>query len=508
MLTWKIAWRNLVRHRGKSLVIGVILFFGAFMMTVGNAVIEGAKQGLDENMVKRFTGHLLLASADEKKSSVLFTDKALAVISDYPAVKQVLEQQDVVADFLPLARGIAMIPNESGAPDETLVLGVNFEDYQQMFQGNVRALEGRLLKNMERGFLLSAADRKKLHKHQKFWVLPEGESLDKSRLPEELAGQAKHMDTRSELVFMGFGADALEADIRLPVKGIIEFQTLDKVWEGISFMDIESFRQCFGYITAADNAVEIPEERQALLAADNEDDFFGEASMIQEAGPETATYDAGTLQHQTERVEVDRVDVDIDNGAYNLVAVKFQDGVKGAEAIERLRTALDVAQAGVKVLTWQQASGEVAQFATMTQYALSVFVLFLFFVAIIVIMNTLSMAALERTAEIGMMRAIGAKKSMISGMFVMETVILSAVFGGIGMAAGILTAWGVGALNISITHNDILSLLFGGDTFRPIVEFAGVLSGVQQLAIVTLLAILYPVFVARRITPLQAISRD
>ena len=72
MLTWKIAWRNLWRHKGKSLVIGIIIFLGALFMTVGNAVIEGAKQGLEKNMINRFTGHLILAAAKEKKENVFF----------------------------------------------------------------------------------------------------------------------------------------------------------------------------------------------------------------------------------------------------------------------------------------------------------------------------------------------------------------------------------------------------------------------------------------------------
>jgi len=37
----KIAWRNILRHKGKSVIIGVILFLGALIMTVGNGVISG-----------------------------------------------------------------------------------------------------------------------------------------------------------------------------------------------------------------------------------------------------------------------------------------------------------------------------------------------------------------------------------------------------------------------------------------------------------------------------------
>ena len=40
-LSITIAWRNILRHKGKSLVIGVILFLGSLLMTVGNGIISG-----------------------------------------------------------------------------------------------------------------------------------------------------------------------------------------------------------------------------------------------------------------------------------------------------------------------------------------------------------------------------------------------------------------------------------------------------------------------------------
>jgi ABC-type antimicrobial peptide transport system permease subunit len=59
-----------------------------------------------------------------------------------------------------------------------------------------------------------------------------------------------------------------------------------------------------------------------------------------------------------------------------------------------------------------------------------------------------------------------------------------------------------------MTGNEILGLLVGGDTLNPIANVGGVVVGVVLLAIVTLLAMIYPIIVARKITPLEAISRD
>ncbi len=507
MLTWKIAWRNLLRHKGKSFVVGIILFLGALLMTVGNATIEGAKQGLRENMIERFTGHLVLASEKEKKKMVFFTNKSLKVIADYSRIKQILEEQDFIENFLPMTRGNAMILNADGETDIVFVLGTSFEDYQDVFLHNVLPVEGELLSNGDRGLLIPDQTREQIYKHQNFWIVPEGEELDEESLTEEAREQWEkgELEIRQELILMGFGSDALETDIRLPVKGIVKFKSLNTLWKGITFMDIESFRECFGYITAADNANELSEEEKAVFAMDDAEDIFAEDEVVEETEMTEHEYDLTTMQQQTQRSEIK---VDLDNGAYNIVAIKIKPEVLTPEGEERLKKILEDADAGVKVLNWKQAVGEVAQFAAMTQGALSVFVLFIFFVAIIIIMNTLSMAAIERTSEIGMMRAIGAEKWFISKMFMAETSLLSFVFGGTGIVVGIIVVWILAALNISVDTNEMVTLLFGGDTLHPIVQIGGIISGVIQLALVTMLAMLYPIRVARKITPLEAISRD
>jgi hypothetical protein len=54
----------------------------------------------------------------------------------------------------------------------------------------------------------------------------------------------------------------------------------------------------------------------------------------------------------------------------------------------------------------------------------------------------------------------------------------------------------------------MIQLLFGGDTFRPFLSSGDIGVAIFQLAIVTGIAVLYPLKVARSITPLDAISRD
>ena len=106
-----------------------------------------------------------------------------------------------------------------------------------------------------------------------------------------------------------------------------------------------------------------------------------------------------------------------------------------------------------------------------------------------------------------MMRAVGARKGFISRMFLAETFSLSFVFGGAGILAGVIVTWIVRALHISSAGKEIVELLFGGEVFRPTLGAEGLTIGVIGLGIVTLLAVVYPVLIARKITPLDAINR-
>ena len=508
MLIWKIAWRNLLRHRGKSLVIGVILFLGAFLMILGGALIEGAKRGLEENMIDRFTGHVVLAAAKEKKQEVFFGMGTLKVLPNYPQIKAVLAKQAFIANFLPLTRGMAMLLNEEGRAGQAFVYGVNFEEFQRMYLDNVVPVEGGLLKNGERGILVGRKAREQMYDFQKFWVIPAGATPNPANLTPAARNSLENnnLKTLDNLVLLGQSVNSLGNDIRLPVKGIFRLKSLDTVFGEVCFMDIESYRECFGHITAADNTAALSAGQQTALNTSNADDLFSEAEVVQKSELNTAGYNLETMQQQTQRAAA--VNVNTDNGAYNLVTIKFKPGVSIPEGIVLLRQAITDAKLEVKIVTWQQSIGEAAQIATITQSALFVFVLFIFFVAIIIIMNTLSMAAIERTSEIGMMRAVGARKSFIRQMFFAETSLLSFMFGGLGIVAGIITVFAVAALKIPVTGNEILNLLFASDTLHPIVNGWGVFSGIIQLIIVTLLAMLYPIRVATKITPLEAISRD
>jgi putative ABC transport system permease protein len=398
-----------------------------------------------------------------------------------------------------------MVLTESVEPGYLFLLGVNFQDFQTLFPDTMDVLEGDFLGPGDRGLLVPQSTRKQMYDYNGFWLVAENGTLNEEYLTDEALEQKDTLTIKDHMVVMGFSGDGLESDILAPVQGVIRFKNLDDIWDGLAFIDLESSREAFGYVTAADSAIELTSDQEAALEMDDLEDLFGEGDLVEETDTTEVAYDLEAMQQQTERVETE---IDLDSGAYNMVIVKLNPGTPLEEGKKWLQQAFADSGVPAKVVDWKQASGEVAQLVTISQGALFIFVLFIFFVAAIIIMNTLSMAAIERISELGMMRAIGARKFFVGSMFFAETALLAAFFGGLGIVIGMGAVWIVDSMNISTTSNDIVGMLAGGDTLHPIITVGGIVLGVIQLAIATVLAMLYPMRVATKITPLEAITRD
>lgn len=505
----KIAWRNIMRHRGKSFVIGAILFVGALLMTVGNGVISGMDRGLEKNIVNGFSGHIVLV-ADEQQSDNVFIDmmgKSIEPIHSFRRIDSLLANLENVDRYLPVGKNAAMVLNEEGgAPGFSYILGVDFEDYRKMFPDNIRAVEGRLLEPGETGVLVPTGARREMFDYTNIWFVCENCSPDTSTMPPEVLEARDNLEFKDNVVYMGMSTDNTSTDIRVAIKGIIKYNALNRILGHFSITDIESYRRCLGYFTAGEK-VELSEEEEKLLGSEENDldALFSEGELFQETDPAEG-FEAAELFSDKSGQEMPVV-TGTELGTYNLVLVLLEDPSNLNEQVAALNKKLDKHDLDVRAVSWKKAMGMIGSMAGLIKGALFVFVMLLFLVAIIIIINTLSMAAIERTPEIGMMRAIGAEKGFIGSMFFGETALLSFFFGGLGVVTGVLVVHLVRFLEITST-NDMVQLLYGGDTFQPYLSMGDLALVLVQLALVTLLAVVYPLFVARGITPLDAVSRE
>jgi putative ABC transport system permease protein len=511
----KIAWRNILRHRGKSIIIGSILFLGALLMTVGNGVISGMNVGMQKNIVEGFSGDVLLVS-DKQESDNLFMEpmgKALDPINNYKSIDSALNGVSFVKKWLPIGKNFAMALNEDGGlADGVFVLGVNMKQYREFFGDNIKVIEGSLLGENENGVLVPTGWRKSFAEFYNIILCPDSLSkIDTAALGKDVTAHLSTMSRRTSVIYMGMSADNATTDIRVPVRGIIKYRSLNTIWGQFPIIDIESYRECQGYFSALSQTAEVKKETSDLLRQSDEslDDMFSEDNMVVASATAGAAAPAELAEGSLRVEEKSPVlrNVDLNAGTFNLVLLRLADNKQLDQAAIDLNKILKDKKLGVRAVVWKKAIGPLGSIAMLIKASLFVFVMLLFFVAIIIIINTLSMAALERTTEIGMMRAVGAQKGFIRSMFLGETAMLSTVFGGAGIVIGIIIVNIIAMCNIT-TDNDMVQLLYGGDMFRPLLSVVDVALAVVQLVIVTIIAVIYPVRVASGITPLDAISRE
>jgi putative ABC transport system permease protein len=112
------------------------------------------------------------------------------------------------------------------------------------------------------------------------------------------------------------------------------------------------------------------------------------------------------------------------------------------------------------------------------------------------IMNIMLTTVTERTHEIGLRKAVGAKRRDILLQFLVESMVLSLVGGLIGAALG----WGIASLMGQIE--------FSGSTITPVVELDSVLLGTLFSMAVGLFFGIYPATRASRLQPVEALRYE
>ena len=120
------------------------------------------------------------------------------------------------------------------------------------------------------------------------------------------------------------------------------------------------------------------------------------------------------------------------------------------------------------------------------------------------IANTMIMSILERTREIGIMKAIGAEDREIKLIFFVEAAVIG-VFGGV---IGVLVAWGIDGIANRLAYRFILKPQ--GASFVDFFSLPPYLSigAILFALVVSIVAALYPAARAARIDPVRALRHD
>jgi putative ABC transport system permease protein len=141
---------------------------------------------------------------------------------------------------------------------------------------------------------------------------------------------------------------------------------------------------------------------------------------------------------------------------------------------DRLLVKLAAAGFEVEILTWQELSDFYNQVHGMFDMIFGFIFNIVLTVVIMSVANSMGMTVIERTREIGTLRAIGLKRSGVIRLFTMESMLLTLIGCVTGLLIALLVRWGVNAANISYIPPNSASpvpLLVDLDVVRTVFTF-------------------------------------
>lgn len=512
---FKLALRNLKEHKSKTLIIAFFLIFGVAIVVLGNSFLESVNRGLEKDFRNNYTGDIAISVKPEKGDviDIFGVDKAgvpsdipqIPAIPDLDKVQKIVDktegiksQTKLISAMVMVAKGVEMDITELAERDD-----LTFDDLPIS--------------------MLFAGENETYHQ-----VFPDVHFVE-GRYPEPNTNEVI-IDTRVQNAFKGMYRENLNVGDTILIagantKGILREGIVVGIFDppeqnSAMFQIIYSnpeFARSFADLTYASSFVQdLPDSVDLSLSQMNEDelfgssdefsddDFFGDFGDIEEDDSflsSSSTNFDDILGDTSLRDELNKTD----DGSWHFILIKLKHPSQIKKIIAELKQNFESENLNVQVLDWKGAAYSYSQTVEGIGFIFNLLIIILAVVVFIIIMNTMVVSVIERTSEIGTMRAIGAEKKFVRRLFYTETLTLTFVSSLIGIILAFIIMAIFNACNITIT-NSIAKMILGGGLLH--------FSPTPKIIILTILIALlgsvisnfYPVNSALKITPLKALS--
>lgn len=323
-----------------------------------------------------------------------------------------------------------------------------------------------------------------------------------------------------ELPISAFTRSGYVRGVNVRIYGTFEFQGLEKstVASSFSLMDLMTFRDLYGFLTPEQQA-ELAQLEQAsgvrqVDRARAEEDLFGEGATLETtqtarggADVEQALKGVAGTRGRDELKNRVYTQEEIEGGVVLNAAILLKDPRKLSQTMSELRAKANAAGLPLRIITWQQASGQVGQFVQTARLVLYLCVFIIFVVALVIINNAMMMATLQRVREVGTLRAIGAQRTFVRAMVLVETLLLGLLYGTAGALCGGAAVWVLHRVGIPATQ-ERLYFFFSGPELHPTLRTSNLVTAFVIVLVVSALSTFYPALLATRVSPLQAMQTD
>ena len=484
----RIALRNLKEHVSKSIIIGSLIALGVLIIILGNSLLDSTERGVHSMFIDNYTGDVFISGIPRAPGATVslfgvqstgMDSEATPLIPEYEKVLAHLRGDGRVASAAGQLVGVGMMSFADNDDKAVAILfGVDPSTYPALFEDTYLA-EGSYLTPGEEGLVVSRA-----------WM----ENAEKAFKTPVKVG-----DTLTVNGFSQAGFKIRE----LTIVGVVDSKADTEGMEMIAWANADTVRILSGVDVTAEDVVISP-EHTVLLDAQSEADIFGEpestvgAAAARRSEPSTAQTPGESAATPAESNA---------GQSWHFLLARLGDSGQTEAFIAETNAWLAAEGIAAKAGGWKAAAGPFVQSIDAVRIVFYVAILIVSIVSIIIIMNTLVISVIERTSEIGTMRALGAQKPFVWLMFLVETLTITIVFGIIGIALASAAMGVVNLLRIP-AESYFTQILFGGRVLKLALNPLAILSTLLMVAGVGLVSHLYPVVIALKIPPVRAMQNE
>ncbi|MFP4644828.1 MAG: FtsX-like permease family protein [Spirochaetales bacterium] len=551
-----VVFRNIFRSRRRlaPLIVALILTFAGLM--VGNGILTSSNESLYGTYASHISGDMSVSAAEAANFTIFGSDALLVGEYQVPPTLLNFEELQNKVDDLPQVR--ASVPaitavarvEINGRRSEHTVIGVDFDRYRETFE-DLEITAGEFPESGERavlvqeewgedaigeGAVLSAAFDSSFAVREApvrgvFRFPISGEQLDRVIITDPVTARGLNgyvAGTAGGGEIPEAEREALDADLD-SLFGAGESDDSGEVDEGSGDQednpdDEGLFEERDDFGDQEDN----PDEENGLFEErddfgdqtsdqgedesaddglfDERDDFGDESGSGDSVDEPTEDEDRVAELEAFFRDASDRSDSqasETSTGVWNFLLLSLHD----RDDVSRVQSELNAARfsenSGFLIRNWRDTVGGNAEIAWYLQLMFNVGVFFIAIGAAMVTTNALVLSVLERTGEIGTMRALGATRARVGTMITLETAVTVVGSALLGIGLGAL---GIGVLNASgvMVENPYIDMLFGGEAINAVVNIDLILLHVAGAVALALVAVLYPLKRALGVSPVEA----
>lgn len=469
-----LAYKNIV-SRKSSFVIILFIAFAITLMVLVNSLFDSTEHGIESVYSKSFTGDIVIRPVAKVPLS-LFGDETpvtgklteIPRIIPYADIVEFLKDEDNVSDIVPQISGRAVVESENSDKELETLFGVDAEDYMKIMS-SIQITDGKPYAKGERGVALSKTVAEKY----------------KAGIGDELQFLVE---------------DSMSFRIRAAkVSCIYDYSIQNETLDSIILVDPITLRSLMDITDTSEN-VDIEENNIDLL----EDDFDSD-SIFDDAEDFTAEDEVPAVEKAVTKNPVSATVSEGESTAWNFIILKLNDRKQIKKTLHHLNYDFKKFGWPVQAVSWRSAAGSTATYLFWIRFIFNVGVIVVLCAGFIVINNTLVVNVLNRTQEIGTMRAEGASRNFVSAECMVETFILTITAGIVGCILGSVASTLISSMDLHL-GNSFLVQLFGSDTLKFSVSILNILESIALSVVLGLVGWIYPVHMALKVSPVRAMQ--